>query len=59
MHIETQRVLCSQMNQPFKRVNLINDSVIKSVTCRHLTVVLVSFLKYNFSYLNEYFLNIL
>ncbi len=33
------------------RVNLINDSVIKSVNA--VTAVLVSFLKYNFSYLNN------
>ncbi len=52
MHIETPGVLCSRMNQPFERVNLINDSVIKSVTCCHLTAVLFKFLKYNFSYLN-------
>ncbi len=29
-------VLCSWMNQLFKRINWMNDSVIKSVTCRHL-----------------------
>ncbi len=50
MHIG---IICSRMNQSFKRINLINDSVIKSVTCRHLTAVLVSLLKYHFSYLNH------
>ncbi len=35
-------------------INLINDSVIQSVTCRHLMAVLVSFLKYHFSYLNHW-----
>ncbi len=47
-------LLCSWMNQPFERINWMNNSVIKSVTCRHLMAVLVSFLKYNFSYLNHW-----
>ncbi len=38
-------LLRSWMNQPFKRINWINDSVIKSVTCRHLLAVLFLCLK--------------
>ncbi len=47
-------VLCSWMNQPFEQINWVNDSVIKLVTWCHLMAVLVSFLKYHFSYLNHW-----
>ncbi len=47
IHKDSQ-VLHSWMNQLFKRINWMNDSVIKSVTCRHLLAVLVKFLKYLF-----------
>ncbi len=40
------QLLRSWMNQSFERINWMNDSVIKSVTCRHLLAVLVSFLKH-------------
>ncbi len=37
-------LLRSWMNQQFKRINWMNDSVIKSVTFRHLLAVLFLFL---------------
>ncbi len=40
IHKDSQ-VLPSWMNQLFKRINWMNDSVIKSVTCRHLLAILV------------------
>ncbi len=43
-----------ETNRPFERINWINDSVIKSVTCRHLMAVLFLFFKYHFSYLNHW-----
>ncbi len=46
LHIhKDSQLLRSWMNQLFKRINYMNDSVIKSVTCRHLLAVLVQFLK--------------
>lgn len=46
------RRVCSWRKQPFDRTDWMNDSVTKTMTCRTLLVVLVSFLKYHFSYLN-------
>ncbi len=46
LHIhKDSQLLRSWVNQLFKRINYMNDSVIKSVTCRHLLAVLVQFLK--------------
>ncbi len=44
MHIRTQGLALfpKESKEPFERINLINESVIKSVTCHHLTAVLVS-----------------
>ncbi len=52
-------VLCFWMNQLFKRIKWMNDSVIKSVTCRHLLAVLVKFLKYMFLLFKSFNISIL
>ncbi len=51
MHIGTQGPALFLNESAVRTVNLINDSVIKSVIAA--MAVLVSFLKYNFSYLNN------
>ncbi len=53
MHIGMQGLALFPNESAVQQINLIIDSVIKSVSCCQQMAVLVSFFKYHFSYLNN------